>query len=381
MKKIILIPIFLSLLCSFISAGNIFTENFNYLDSFENHNGWNYASSGCDIFYDYTIVNPYYDIYGGNKRGFALNSTVLCGTQRYINANFSGNVIVNSGELEIKNNFFLGYDGAKANEPLIIGLSREMGYLDLIQFKFLNFTTQCINNQGCTICNMTAALYGVNLSNGQSDIQIDFSTLNYIWTITDKDGNLYSCNGIVGNNSIYFGGIRLLQQMTFGEYLEAGFTSLDIDTTFDNATLFGVDKPCTSDSECISGKCIMGYCAAKMGGEACLNDYECLSGFCTNGVCERASLWQNIDSAKDSVAGDDTNTNNLVSLIIIVILTIIPIVYGRNVLSVVVGMGVFFCLTLFFTIVGWLSPFILVGCIITLLVGIVLIFMLGGSSN
>jgi hypothetical protein len=81
------------------------------------------------------------------------------------------------------------------------------------------------------------------------------------------------------------------------------------------------------------------------------------------------------------VAGDDTNTNNLVSLIIIVILTIIPIVYGRNALSVVVGMGVFFCLTLFFTIVGWLSPFILVGCIITLLVGIVLIFMLGGSSN
>jgi len=68
-------------------------------------------------------------------------------------------------------------------------------------------------------------------------------------------------------------------------------------------------------------------------------------------------LWSLIDNSKKQWFGDDTHTNNLLSLIFILVIAGVVGYY----LQIWAGIGALFMLSIFFTLVGWLSVFILVG--------------------
>ena len=142
--------------------------------------------------------------------------------------------------------------------------------------------------------------------------------------------------------------------------------------------------PCSGDDQCMSGKCQDGYCVLKLGNEDCENDAQCLSGFCTYGKCQKPGIWALIDAGKDEQFGDDTNSNNIVALIIILGgaagIIIASVKASHGLAGVIVAMIWAMGSAIFFTIVGWLSVFIMFGMfIVTLLLLVLGAFLKGGD--
>jgi hypothetical protein len=145
-------------------------------------------------------------------------------------------------------------------------------------------------------------------------------------------------------------------------------------------------SPCETDADCDSGKCQDGFCTLNMGGEECTKDSDCISGICQNGICTKETYWQLVEQARKDTYGDDDNTKNFISLFIIMggaIAVIMGVVIGFGslgagfILAIIWVYGTAF----FFTIVGWLSVFILLGLIIVALLIVVLLIMIGSGGN
>ena len=143
----------------------------------------------------------------------------------------------------------------------------------------------------------------------------------------------------------------------------------------DVIVLADVNSPCNSASECNSGKCLNGFCSLKVASEVCSANAECLSGSCVNTMCTKPSIWQLVDGSKTEQFGDDSNSNNFISLFLMLFIMGVMIFVGRNAIAVFAGIIVFIVLGFFFTIVGWLSPFILLAMILGLLI-IFIFFMI-----
>ena len=136
-------------------------------------------------------------------------------------------------------------------------------------------------------------------------------------------------------------------------------------------------SPCEDDSDCEDGlKCEYGICSKLGFNEGCSSNDDCISGSCINGKCTKPSLWQGIDASKNQQFGDDTSTNNLLSIIIILFVSALIGFY----ILVWAGLISFFILTVFFTLVGWLTPFFIVG---VLLIGVIIlvITIIVGKNN
>ena len=141
---------------------------------------------------------------------------------------------------------------------------------------------------------------------------------------------------------------------------------------------FREGSPCETDDDCADGlKCEYGICTKLGFNEECTSDDDCISGSCINGRCTKPSLWQGIDKSKDQMMGDDTNTNNLLSIIIMLIVSGLIgyyfVVWG--------GIASLFILAIFFTMVGWLSGFILVGLLIVGVIALVFGLIIGGKHQ
>lgn len=125
-----------------------------------------------------------------------------------------------------------------------------------------------------------------------------------------------------------------------------------------------LNEKCSTDSECLTRLCSSGSCSKKDFGASCVNYFECISGKCTNNLCEKPSWWQWIDFGKSITAGNDSNTNNLISLIISIVLAGLTIFAGAKLgagsASIIAGIGVLTISLLFFTLVLWLSAFIFI---------------------
>ena len=146
--------------------------------------------------------------------------------------------------------------------------------------------------------------------------------------------------------------------------------------TFDNGW------PCETDADCISGKCEFNGCVLKTYKEDCTSNVQCTSGLCVGGKCTKPSLMQGVEATKNEQFGDDIDTNNFISLFFIILIPLIMITAGGGHKGAFYsGVGVFFALSFFFTIIGWLSVFILLANILTALIIVVFSFMVGGSSN
>lgn len=125
----------------------------------------------------------------------------------------------------------------------------------------------------------------------------------------------------------------------------------------------GTGAGCNDDADCESGKCDYGFCVLKVTNEPCTENSQCLSGVCTNNKCSKVGLWEGIDASKDQMFGDSTNTNNFLALFIMGV-GVLFLVAKAGVPGLMLGAVWFYAFGIFFTIVGWLSPFITVICII-----------------
>ena len=125
---------------------------------------------------------------------------------------------------------------------------------------------------------------------------------------------------------------------------------------------------CESDADCKGGlKCEYGICTLLTFGYECTSDSDCLSGECLNGYCTKASFFDKISASKGQQFGDDTNSNNFISLFFIIGISGFLMYYG----NIIAGVFALYILSIFFVIVNWLSPFILIGMIITGLIALV----------
>ena len=138
---------------------------------------------------------------------------------------------------------------------------------------------------------------------------------------------------------------------------------------------------CVNSSQCSSGKCLYGFCTLKDQGESCSAASQCLSAICSGGVCKKASLWKMLDAAKDVQLGDDSETNNLVSLLTLAFIGGGLIATG-NPIGVAVGLFFVFAGGIFFVSVGWLSFWIFALGLIGALIGatFMVIFVMGGKN-
>jgi hypothetical protein len=142
---------------------------------------------------------------------------------------------------------------------------------------------------------------------------------------------------------------------------------------------------CTSDSDCVSGFCSGGKCSPKNGGSSCSQNLECLSNLCNNGVCSDASFWTSIDATKTSFFGNDEATNDFISLLIsfVVFVAIFGAAIYLNMMGagLVIGGAAFMALSIFFTIVSWLSPFIIFGEFLIIAVVVFLAWLSGSRGG
>ena len=133
-------------------------------------------------------------------------------------------------------------------------------------------------------------------------------------------------------------------------------------------------SPCDQDSDCAGDmRCEYGFCTKLPASYDCSSDEDCISGDCMNGKCTKASWWIMLQASKDQQFGDDTNTNNFLALFFMLMIAGFLGYYG----NVWMGVGAFYVLGIFFTIVGWLSMILLFGLILTGVIAIVFKFMIG----
>jgi hypothetical protein len=145
-------------------------------------------------------------------------------------------------------------------------------------------------------------------------------------------------------------------------------------------TLNATGNFCTSDADCYTGNCEYNICELGNFKDECLYDNQCLSGDCNNNKCSKPSYWTRIDAEKTKQYGDDTATNNFIALFFILGIAGLFIVYGDRG-SKYLSIPAFFITVIFFTVIGWLSPFLMFGFIVAGLVVTALIFIMGAGGD
>lgn len=150
----------------------------------------------------------------------------------------------------------------------------------------------------------------------------------------------------------------------------------ELEFTADEPTIFGEGIVCSDDSECISDYCLRGVCAFKPYKMACSDSYECLSSSCVNGFCTQAGLVTKMDSAKNEWFGSDSGTSNLIALIIILFFSVLI-----GIANIFLGFIGLIVLSMFFTIIGWLNPFLLIGFFVFTIASIMLLVILGKGEG
>ena len=169
----------------------------------------------------------------------------------------------------------------------------------------------------------------------------------------------------------------LMQELAFCVMGEAVTITDEIDYS-----VAGVGVGCDTNDDCECDLCEYGFCALRTTNMNCVingtsRDDCCLSGSCSGGKCTKAGLWESLDASKDQQFGDSTMTNNFISLFFVIAISGFLMYYG----NVIAGVFALYMLSIFFAVVGWLSPFILIGMIITGLIALVFKIMIGSGTE
>lgn len=149
----------------------------------------------------------------------------------------------------------------------------------------------------------------------------------------------------------------------------------------ENGTSSSTNLPIGSFANKNASNCLCGYveyerCALLPFKMACTSDSCCASGDCdSGGHCTQMTLWNGISASKTLFFGSDTNSGNLIALVIMIISSI-----AAGSVSIILAPFVFVAEAIFFTIIGWLSVFILVGIILVgIIAGVLAVLMNTGG--
>ena len=225
--------------------------------------------------------------------------------------------------------------------------------------------------------------------------------------LSTKDGNISDVQfgGAVGGqtvipylknvDTIYLGNLSISKvqvkvysvlnspdNLVWGElaFCEQGESESITDET--DYSVAGVGIGCDTNDDCECALCEYGFCALRTTNMNCIingtsRDDCCLSGSCSGGKCTKAGLWEGLDTSKTQQFGDTPMTNNFISLFFVIAISGFLMYYG----NIIAGIFSLYMLSIFFAIVGWLSPFILIGMIITGLIALVFKIMVGQVSE
>jgi len=377
MKKTItflILIIMTFILCLTVTATTSYSESFTYTTLFDN-NGWDYSSGGCGGASEKSIpINSSFSTYA-----FGINDTSDCGfsysrrIRRALPENFS------SGSITLNYDFNIVRDSINLGVPLTVRLQNTTGGLVGINFQHRNgtFTTTGIMT-GFEPCNLTNERLIPFLNSSHGKIVINLDLLTYSWFI-DDDGEGCLNKVITTDIEHIITAIYIAQQLDTSEDFYSLIDNIILTST--ESTIFSVGEPCASNDECITDKCQNGICVYKLFKESCINNIECLSESCVNGGCLKASTWERIDASKDEQFGNDSATNNFIALFIMCGICGFIIWWGRSIMAVILAIGLFIVMSIFFAIVGWLSPFILLGLIVMVLVFFVFMSVIGTGGG
>ena len=118
-----------------------------------------------------------------------------------------------------------------------------------------------------------------------------------------------------------------------------------------------------------------------MGTDPCNKNSCCLSGVCTNNKCTKPPIIDQLELVIGQSFGDDPMSLNFISLIFMIGLPVAIILSGKSFVAVLGGIVIYYGLTFFFALIGWLSPFILIGSVIAGLIVVVLAFVMGTGGE
>ena len=179
----------------------------------------------------------------------------------------------------------------------------------------------------------------------------------------------------------------LIQSYDYTNFLaELAFCMVNVtnpeDAYFDYIALAEVGAGCDVNEDCECLLCEYGFCTLRTTNMDCIingtsRDDCCLSGTCSNGKCTKTSMWDSIEASKKQQFGDDTKTNNFIALFFIIGIAGFLMYHG----NVIAGIFALYMLSIFFVMIGWLSPFLLLGMVITGLIAVVFKIMTGHSTD
>lgn len=142
-----------------------------------------------------------------------------------------------------------------------------------------------------------------------------------------------------------------------------------------------VGAPCTVNADCDSNLCQNNFCALKGALDSCEFNNQCLSGNCVDNKCTKPSTAQLLSAgAEDTFNAKDITSKTIVSVIALFLIAGVIVVFGRNLWACIVAFLILVIGTFALTIAGWMTPFILIGVLIFMLVLVVLAIIIGGRG-
>lgn len=364
----------------------VIDENFEYINSFTSRN-WTFSNvAGCSQTpatpFDSSFSNGGSYVFGQNHNSIGCSANYVQ-IARYDLGTFLDNRVLLDFDFYVGTNHTLtpSYYTIAALTCDVSGNTFTVNFVN--STSAIDIDSNLVGGQPCTtVTNLTRDQYNnitldINLNdlyytlyiNGRAD-----DSCSFIYTGTNDgtdciDGvRLRYRQGATSTiNNMMFDNLILATTQTESEILYASNLSIP-------------GEPCNRNDECVTGLCEYHSCVRKRVGMGCTYDYECMSGECLHGSCTKESYFDMIDATKDQQFGDDENTNNALSMIFMIGVVVILIWWGGKV-GALASIPLFYVMGFFFTIIGWLSVFILVGFIIAGLIVAVLLFMLKGSSD
>lgn len=374
MKKIIITFALLIILSSVASAlTTLYTENFDFSDLYSNH-GYTWSSTcGLPPFLDKPIISVF------STYAFGYNRTTLCASETMkIRKDFTA---VDNGVITLAYDFTIINDTSPTSaNPLLLEIgntSTSSSYIGVIM-KRDSFITYCpAGLTGCVPCNLTEIGGNYPITLEDNTLSIDLDNKKYTWTM---NGSSTGCTDItlMTYQDLEAGGINLITALDNSENIQVQVDNVRVYSSASSTIngTYGINAPCDNNEECISGKCTLGTCVYKSMNEECTSNEQCSSQSCLNGKCTKPSLSESLEASKNENFGDDDKSNNLVAIIIMVIALVGCILGGRNKISALAGVVLFYVLGFVFAYIGWLSPFIVLALVIVALAVMVLLIAL-----
>lgn len=386
---IILLSLMLSILISISASGSLlFEDNFN--DNSVNNNTWTELTPEEINDYEYGEVNGSYYGYASETYHDPADaeSSGLLQSDYAILSNLEGYVTFNvryiTADLGMENNdvFSMGLSDlggtAEVGEYTLNGYTGSPDDCGIwLDAGYTGFGGQFNQYLIATDGNKEENLEAIDNNWHSVKIIVDrlASSTRYSFYWDTQFIKSVTQSGDCSNPELYFFFFTRMANSTEAYALEIDNVYVDMSSA-GNET----GSVCNEDSDCEVGSCSYGICRPAGNGEDCDESEDCISGECSNNKCTPATLFQNLNAMKNEQVGDDPQSANLIALLFMIGVPVGLIFAGRSAIAVAGGMVVYFGLAFFFTFIGWLSPFILIGSVFVGLILMVLGFVIGMSG-